>query len=651
MIYTVKNKTLQRRLEVNGGKLKTSRFLSVSSGDELITGKDSAEFVFVFTDGSRILSDDLTVSEIKGSEENLEVIFKEYKGLKASVRYFSDESGFILKKQLEFSDKKERKINYIILECVDFSGAETTESTPDDIGGALIDGYHISLGQPFFADSFFFGCEFPATENRIKNTVGEIVYYSGKSASDISRIPVTVVGSGKSKNFFDVRTAFFDYIDAIALPCRFRLQYNSWYDGMLEIEEKKIGKTFSEVSAAFEKYGVPKPDAYTVDDGWNDYKAPFWSFNEKFPERLENVSSLTKEIGSSLGLWLGPRGGYNNQTVAFAKRIQKRKHGSFNPVSRDICVADKTYQKNVKAFLSENILRLDLSYLKLDGFCLKPCNRKRHNHIVGGNNGMYTVTEMWEGWIEVFKQLRSLRTSQGKELFINMTCYVNPSPWWLQYVNSLWLQNSGDIGFSSAYKTSGQADSEITYRDSRYYDFVVKRRFFTPLRYIYNHEPIYGKSAGVSYSDGEFEKYLMFNACRGQSLNELHLSCSMMSDKKWEILSKVLNWQKENYEILKNAVFAGSDPEKDNAYAYCSFTPDGRGIIAVRNPSDRETKFSLSLNVMTGCRCENAEFRAKCVFGSEEKVKGSYSYGEEIEFDLSPYEILILSFDRKKNSE
>lgn len=646
MIYKVKNKTLERHLETENGKLHTLRLRGVLSGDRLAFGKDGAEFIFAFTDGSRIFSDDLTVSEIKGSGEDLTVLFEEYNGLKASVRYFSDESGLVLKKQIEFSDKKERTIDYIILECVDFSGAETTESTPDNIGGALIDGYHISLGQPFFADSFFFGSEFPATENRIKNAVGKIVYYSGKSFPNTFKTPATVIGGGKSKNFCDVRTAFSDYIDTIALPCRFRLQYNSWYDGMLEIEEKKIEKTFSEVSAAFERHGVPTPDAYTVDDGWNDYKAPFWSFNEKFPDRLEKVSSLTKETGSSLGLWLGPRGGYNNQTVSFAKRIQRKRFGSFNPVSRDICVADKTYQKNVREFLSENILRLDLSYLKLDGFCLKPCNRKRHNHIVGGNNGMYLVTEMWESWIEVFKELRSLRASQGKELFINMTCYVNPSPWWLQYVNSLWLQNSGDIGFTSAYKTSGQADKEITYRDSRYYDFVVNRKFFTPLRYIYNHEPIYGKSADVLYSDGEFEKYLMFNACRGQSLNELHLSCSMMSDKKWEILSKVINWQKNNYEILKNAVFAGSDPEKNNAYAYCSFTPDGRGIIAVRNPSDKGTEFSLSLDGMTGCRCENAEFEVKCVFGNKERAKASYSYGEKIEFNLNPFEIVIISLKR-----
>lgn len=643
-MYVTENSFIQRYLEIKDGRLYTSHFHGKLSGEELFLGENSAEFKVLFTDGKGISSNELTVSEIINENGRLTFCFNEYDGLKASVSYWSESDSKVLKKQIEFTDAKHRKVDSVLLECLDFENANTTACAPDSISGRELSGYHSALGQPFFADSFFFGSEFPASENSICDGVGRVIYYSGKSFQNSFKTPVAVVGSGKSSNFYDMRSAFLGYIESIAQPVDFRLQYNSWYDGMLEIDEAGILKTFGEVAKQFKEYNLPTPDAYTVDDGWNDYKAPFWCFNKKFPTALQSVSLLTAELGSSLGFWFGPRGGYNYPS-SFAKRMQRHALGAYNPNSHDICIADKTYQKNAAEFLLSTVSRLDLSYLKLDGFCLKPCTKKRHNHTVGGKNDMYFITEMWEGWTDIFTSLRAKRESEGKSLWINMTCYVNPSPWWLKYVNSIWLQNSSDIDFSKAYKGQTQADEEITYRDSRYYEFLKTRKFCFPLCHIYNHEPIYGISANVKYSDEEFEKYLMFSACRGQSLNELHLSCSIMSEEKWKILSKVINWQKANYSILRHAVFIGENPEKNNAYAYCSFTSDGKGIAAVRNPSDQQLDFTLSLDNSAGCLNSEGKFKAECVFGRGFDENRTYSYGDRIEFSLKPFEVLILSFN------
>ena len=131
------------------------------------------------------------------------------------------------------------------------------------------------------------------------------------------------------------------------------------------------------------------------------------------------------------------------------------------------------------------------------------------------------ITDMWQSWIEVFQKIRTLRKKFGKGLWINMTCYVNPSPWWLQYVNSIWLQNSGDIGFAENIQGQSKLDSEITYRDARYFNLLNTRAVQMPLKHIYNHEPIYGNHAKVQYTDEEFEKYIYFDVARGQALNEL----------------------------------------------------------------------------------------------------------------------------------
>ena len=119
-------------------------------------------------------------------------------------------------------------------------------------------------------------------------------------------------------------------------------------------------------------------------------------------------------------------------------------------------------------------------------------------------------------------------------MWINLTCYVNVSPWWLQWVNSMWLQNSNDIGFADNYDDQPQVEAELTYRDGRYFDCLCRRALQFPLKAIYNHEPIYGNTAKIKYSDEEFEKYIYWCAIRGQALNEIYISHSTMNDSKWD---------------------------------------------------------------------------------------------------------------------
>ena len=220
---------------------------------------------------------------------------------------------------------------------------------------------------------------------------------------------------------------------------------------MKEIDADNIEKSFFEIEKGLTSNGIAPLDAYVVDDGWVDYKSGFWSFNKKFPNQLYDISQITAKLDSHFGLWLGPRGGYGFPDK-FAKKMEKLGKGSFNSEAKDVCVADKTYIKNVTDFILKSTKEFDIDYWKFDGFCLAPCKNPNHNHPVGGENDMYFITDMWECWIDVFKKIRELRTKAGKGLWINMTCYVNPSPWWLQYVNSIWVQNSADIGFADNLK-------------------------------------------------------------------------------------------------------------------------------------------------------------------------------------------------------
>ncbi|MDD6728803.1 MAG: hypothetical protein PUE08_06270 [Eubacteriales bacterium] len=640
----LESKILQREFVVHEDILYASQIRNVLSGRDFVPDGNSVEFEFHFTDGSSFSSKGLKVTDSSQENGRLSFTFEETDGITPTISFWAGDDGNTLRKQISFVQTGEKVIDYIALEHIGITNSKTHFTVPTDIEESELSGFHSALGQPFYIDTLFFGCEFPGSMNLIEYGIGQVKYYLGRNIKGSFDCPVTIVGGAKSSLMVDVQKAFYNYIESICTPTKYRLQYNSWYDHMLNITADNIEKSFYEIEKGLTSNGIEPIDAYVVDDGWNDYNASFWSFNKKFPNQLYDSSQLTKNLGSSFGLWLGPRGGYNYQ-MKFAKRIEKKGLGAYNAQAHDICVADKTYQQNVEKFILKTTKEFDISYWKFDGFCLSPCTNQNHDHTVGGEHNMYYFTEMWEGWIEIFKHLRALRAQQGKGIWINMTCYVNPSPWWLQYVNSVWLQNSTDIGFAKNVSGQSQVDAELTFRDSRYYNLLCTRATQMPLKHIYNHEPIYGNTAKVDYTDEEFEKYLYFNACRGQAFNELHLSYNMMTKSKWRILTNVLKWQKTNYDILQNAMFIGGKPDENNVYGYFSWDEKGNGIVALRNPTAEKAPLTLTLNKLMGCPEDLKDVKRYNVYNESGKESyDSFSYGDKIDLTLRPFEVKIFQF-------
>lgn len=84
--------------------------------------------------------------------------------------------------------------------------------------------------------------------------------------------------------------------------------------------------------------------------------------------------------------------------------------------------------------------KYDISYWKIDGWLLKP-----DKPDPSGEFAMHTMTPVYEFLIDLLKDLRAERGD--RDCWLNLTSYVNPSPWFLQWVNSLWIQISQDVGF------------------------------------------------------------------------------------------------------------------------------------------------------------------------------------------------------------
>lgn len=640
-MFKLESKRLKREFKISDNTFYASQILNKYSDMSFVPDGNGSEFIIHFVNGEEFSSKGLAV--VDSAEEDGKLIFKfeENMGVKVTLEYWIHPDGNSICKQLILTQTGGRPIDYVVLENIGIINSKT-HFTVSPVEGSEIPVYQTILGQPFYVDSLFFGCEFPATDNRIVHGLGRIRYYVGKFVGENFACPVTVMGGGKDNTLSAVRDAFFEYIASISTDCNLRFQYNSWYDYMKDITEENIMTSFTEVHKQLKEHGAPDLDAYVVDDGWPNTKAGFWSFNKKFPNKLTKVTELCDSFGAHFGLWLGPRGGYTRPDK-IAKRMQRAGNGFLNKEARDICVASSKYIEKLTEFFVDTTKEFKIGYWKLDGFCLKPCENEKHDHAVGGPFDMYFVTDMWQKWIVAFEKMREA----NPDMWINMTCYVNVSPWWLQWVNSLWVQNSGDIGFAKNYDEQPQVEAEITFRDGRYYDCLCTRGLQMPLKALYNHEPIYGNTAKVNYTDEEFEKYLYWCTVRGQALNELHLSCNMMNDKKWDSLAEVMNFQKENYHILQNAAFIGGDPLDNNIYGYISWTKDGEGIIAMRNPTKEKTSLTLTLNQLMGTP-ENLS-GAKCVSVYNKTFEigdRTYSYGDKVDLTLHPFEVMILKFTK-----
>lgn len=505
----------------------------------------------------------------------------------------------------------------------------------------------LSLGQPVFIDHCFFGCEFPAARNTIADGTASARRYYGKPLVQLlgksGRLATDrcVYGAASSPVAGAVRAAFFGYIETIARPATPRVQYNGWFDHMLDVDEQTLLQDILQLDRDRNEAGCAAMDCFVVDDGWNDYDASFWSFNEKFPNGLTPLAKLANAVGASLGLWIGPRGGYNGKTASFAKAMEAAGNGFYQKKSRDVCVASRRYCDNLAQFMTAQIRQNRLTYWKIDGIAREPCRNQRHDHAKGGKDDLYYYADLWETWIDLFERLHQ---SSAQPLFLNLTSYAQPSPWLLQWVQSLWIQNSDDLGFAKTEKGESLSSAALTYRDGRFYDFYAVRQFCVPPARLYHHDPIYGAQTKLDMTDAQFRDYLFSVAARGANLTEFYFGCGKMDAGKWRVCRAAELFAAQNRGLLRRTVMFGGDPLQGALYGYAAFDANA-GLITLRNPSARPQTWTGTLDETLGVKKSFACAPAAQLLPPEETgTLGSFSYGDLLVVSLQPFETKILRF-------
>lgn len=584
----ISNKYLEREFHYDSNKFYTLYFHNLMNND-ILRNTSCLEFVITFKDETILTSNDFIASIDTISDDCIEVLFV-HQLCNLKVRYESRYD--VIAKRITMY-KCDKEVDYIDLENLKIPSPQywSIKEQNDVSELAGYPGRYIEFGQPVYIGSLFLGMEFPMAENCLRENEYHARYYLGGSISQPKQFWDCIVGSALSTDYKDVQKYFFDYIKGSAQENYFRKQYNSWYDFMTNIDEDNILESFAAIHKGFSDYGI-QLDSYVVDDGWPDYQS-FWEFNHKFPNGLKKVLKQVSGYNADLGLWIGPRGGYNGTEVILADWLQENGLGSKNKLSNDVNLTDFNYLNRLKEKMLRYQREYNIGYWKIDGWLLRP-----DSDDGSGEYSFYTMTRVYEFLIQLLSELR--QDKGDKKYWINLTSYVNPSPWFLKWVNSLWIQISQDHGFLGT--SGGDLDKMMTYRDGQYFNFLNKREIQLPLWSLYNHDPIYAKSLYKSNSQetihstvDEFEKYLLFISTRGNGFWEFYYSPEMFNSNRWEVNARCIKWIEKNYHILQHSELIGGNPNTADIYGYrCLYSQGGEEIVSLRNPSGQIKKIELS---------------------------------------------------------
>lgn len=574
---------------------------------------------------------------------------------KVRIDYVSDGISGVLRKFIKVKCSKPD----IIIDYIDFDGFDVSSdafvwSIPKAGKRVFIPAYVTTMGQPYYVEDIFFGGEFPMSDNRVQDGVAYSRYHIGRAFSDIAdggiyECAPFVMGAGRDADFHSMRDSFFRYIDTVrAQPVKFRVQFNSWYDNMLDIDNDNISQSFKQIADGFSQAGYRPLDCYVVDDGWADYKkAELWAFDkDKFPRGFKEVGELTRELGSTFGVWFGPRGGYTSQTVKYAALLNKI--GYYNcRSSRDICTGNPKYIEALCERMARFCADYNVGYFKIDGFAITPCKSSAHGHPKGRGDGLYFYTYLWEEWLKGFKRIRSA----CPDVFLNVTSYAHCSPWFLKWCDAVWLNNCSDMGYVGKGDNLSQC---LNYRDGKYRDFFEVRQLQFPVSNLYNHEPCYAyrncnppmtdnrQNPGaahptVEYGIDEFKTYMYMCMMRGTGFVELYFTPSMFDNERYKAAGEVLKWAEDNFDILRRSVFFGDAPETGGVYGYYAYD-NGRGILAVRNSGADNAVCRFDHK---GLSFEDGAYEICEFYPHASADKMTVSAGGILNIDLKPFEIKL----------
>ena len=372
-----------------------------------------------------------------------------------------------------------------------------------------------------------------------------------------------------------------------AVPWRAMPVYISWYelnidrnndrDYATNMTEEQCTDVVKEWKKQFfDKYGVGVK-AFVWDDGWDSYGT--WTFNKNFPNGLTEPDAVAREMGSGMGAWLGPVGGYG-QSGEYRRAYWKEKGG--------MQLSNPDYYKVFLDACTYMIDHYDFRFFKFDGISAQ-------FSAVGPDPGS-RGEENAEAIINIERETRKIK----EDIFLNTTVGTWASPFWFQFTDAVWRQ---EADHSTIGDQGHDRERWITYRDRLVYQNFVQNSPFCPINTLMTHGFILTRFGDVSKNmeyDGIVRELRCAFAC-GSGMVELYNDYKLMNEindgKLWKELADCVKWQEANADVLPDIHWVGGNPwdgKKANIYGWAAWNGK-KAVLTLRNPAASVQSIKLTL--------------------------------------------------------
>ena len=331
----------------------------------------------------------------------------------------------------------------------------------------------------------------------------------------------------------------------------------------------------------YDKYQMA-PKAFVWDDGWDQYGT--WTFNPNFPNGFDEPANEAKKMGTGIGAWLGPVGGYG-QSGEYRRAYWRSKGG--------MQLSNEDYYNFFIRCCTNMIDRYDFRFFKFDGISAQAS-------AIGPDEGT-RGEENAEAIISIERAVRQKRP----DIFLNTTVGTWASPFWFHFTDAVWRQE-GDYGEAGDQGTD--RERWITYRDRLVYQNFIQRSPVCPINTLMTHGFILSRWGAVSKNmdyDGIVREMRCAFAC-GSGMVELYNDYKLMDEIKdnqgnagalWKDLAECIKWQQEQADVLPDAHWVGGNPwdgKKANVYGWAAWNGK-KSVLTLRNPSARAQSFTTTL--------------------------------------------------------
>jgi len=600
------NASIELVFTVDGGQCMASRLLNKLGGDGMAIKSDDFS---IGLEGSP----PLRAAEFKFKEaadqaipggKRLTLHFDNAaRGIGLDVVYELGDSDFFLRRRIELTTPKPLDLRQVDAWVV-ATGRRAS---------------HQGFGEPVFLDDTFWGLEYPGAHNAYTNGSVRLTQFPGRRVEGRFVSQSAVLGVAEHAR---VAARFLQYVDSFRVRRQVPLfvNYNTWWTLMPPTEANSLALIALFRQRLFDRYGESF-DTFTLDDGWDNKKTLWAIVAERFPRNFAPLLAALRPMNANLGLWLSPSSGYNHAPNLAQQGYEHNSNAWF------CCQSGPRYRRDIVQVVTELARAYGLAFFKFDGFCAS-CEATGHGHLPGN----FAREANIDAFIELMEAVRRVRP----DIYLDPTCGIWLSPWWLRYADSLWGEVSGDYP-DIITPAPIVRDSATTTRDAVFRQRCAEHPGFPPNAIehlgiiVITPEPWEDDAAAV--------------VGRGCQLLTLYIKpdCFRQGERDWAFLASLLKWTRHNASTLAHTQLIGGDPFKREAYGFAHF--DGsHGIISLRNPFIEPQTVKLTLDETLGWKRDPAAVMlvARIVYPRLEVLTPTAMYGSQLEVRLQGYETLLL---------